>query len=301
MATFEVFFSLCPPGWFGLPEQGKTVVPSGTGVAAPWIDMVTGTLEGTGTLPIYRQEDRALRAQFSLPKCQAKLVDDRLILTVPGDRDRPPIAEAMATADRFAMLLAALYGQYLSVRVDKASIKEDSKYRPIVVPKALRVLSLRAYDLERMSQCVARAGQACFLEDDALTRALAYFYHGLFLEQTMYDTDQTASIWPLLHLQALLSVGILTFFKAASTILGDPASDRDYQRRYRRYGVSRKLWEDFDKLYRLRSTRDVAHYTKEQIETEVAARDWAFAKVTTSEVLGVYISHLEKGQTAGPE
>ena len=57
-------FKLSPPGFFGLPEGDKVVVPAsptGREVLGPVLDTRSGVLVSHGSLPEYRPDSAALK------------------------------------------------------------------------------------------------------------------------------------------------------------------------------------------------------------------------------------------------
>jgi hypothetical protein len=74
---YTVIFELSPPYAFGLPEQGKIVIPGGEGsVNGPTLDTVTGKLVGHGTLSRYREDTDRLQVLLTLPSSTIRLNDN---------------------------------------------------------------------------------------------------------------------------------------------------------------------------------------------------------------------------------
>ena len=95
--------------------------------------------------------------------------------------------------------------------------------------------------------------------DDRARKALLYGEHGFLL-------SEFAQTLPLMSAHASFSWGMafLQLFKALTTILGEPGTDKDYQRRATRLGLPSDFWSTRVKeLYSVRNDDDVAHYSLE--------------------------------------
>ena len=75
----------------------------------------------------------------------------------------------------------------------------------------------------------------------------------------------------------LVSEAILNFYKSVSVILGDPsAGDRDWQRRYRKFGLSDEFFKTEVEWLRkdIRNHGDVAHYRLQAVPID-ESMEWA--------------------------
>src|SRR6266566_8846457 len=79
---FEFTFEISPPGVFGVPEDGRTVLPAGTEYIGDAIDTVTWTRAGYGSLPQYRRADEAIALPLNLGTVQGRIQDNFMFLQV---------------------------------------------------------------------------------------------------------------------------------------------------------------------------------------------------------------------------
>lgn len=103
------------------------------------------------------------------------------------------------------------------------------------------------------------------MEDERLVSALQYYEHALYL---LDNAERIAGIGSP-HFEYLFSAIVLNLWKSVSAIVGDPSTDRDYQRRYKAIGIAREYFmtEIDGTLKDIRSGQDVAHYSPTESET----------------------------------
>lgn len=151
-----------------------------------------------------------------------------------------------------------------------------------------RALSLCTISLP-FGQQLEVASDRATLDDAALGKALDYYEHALFLSNAVPATVPV-SMRTVDHLQA---AAFLFLWKALSTIVGDPSTDRDYQSRYRALGLDYSFFRDtIEEIRRLRNEEDVAHYRVDLGGLEVLRRKFEMAKTATKRVLVAYIDQL---------
>ena len=151
------------------------------------------------------------------------------------------------------------------------------------------LLSVTAYNLEGLAQQIDAAALACSISAPILDKATAYFYHALF----MANAKERVTNFLSFHANLIISEIILNYYKAVSTIIGDPSIDRDYQSRYRRFGISHALWSDAERLRELRNTYDIAHYTPDLEALKNINTHQRVAHITAQETIKAYTHWLE--------
>jgi len=291
---YEMLYRLAPRGLFGLPDRDTIVVPAGTEVDTPAIDRVTGLLIGTGTVPKYR--DVPLSLEMALPGCQAKVWDNNLEIAVMHDEDPALVDRVTELVDKYCMFLSVWSGFRVSARIVRATIKTENGVRPLSVQQKLRLGSIVWYDLQQLRQSAERAGGLCCVMDQTVIRACEYYCHGLFLQteahRIMDEERSLASLY--VHLGELYAEAVLAYSKAVFSVIGDPSKDRDYQSRYRKYGISRVLWSEAQQLWRIRSDRGAAHHLDNPIAIQESGQNAARAGQTAKAILEAYGGYLAR-------
>jgi hypothetical protein len=124
-------------------------------------------------------------------------------------------------------------------------------------PRPVRLTAVTMYNLEELATQVEASAAAAGIDDQRLERALGYLQHALWL------FTQRAEIADPFDANSVLLIAsvFLNLWKAASTIVGDPSTDSDYQRRYRTLGFDREFFvNSIEPLRAVRNNYDVAHY-----------------------------------------
>lgn len=125
-----------------------------------------------------------------------------------------------------------------------------------------------------------------------LRKSLEYFNHALFLDSMRYEVSPVGlSTETEMHMY-LLSDIIMNLYKASSVIVGDPTKDKDYQRRYKKYGIDYEFWKErIEDLRSMRNDWDVAHYNLDKEKLKNLNRDNKYNK---KEVRIMYESKAER-------
>lgn len=260
MPSYRFLFRLGPPGYFGLPEADKLVVPAQPGgrqLVSPVLDTRTGQLVSHGTLSQYRAPDRALAANIKSEGLSLSITDNFLEVITEAERAQLAADRVLANVDLLLQSLTSMYGDRFFASLLSA---EDSQGVPQAVqtgPKAVQLLKATLFNIEELRDRVTRAADWASNADTAAKKALFYFEHACLLNEFAQTLPLTSP-----HVAFSRALAFLQLFKALTSIVGDPSSDRDYQSRCKRLGLAKDFWQTKARpLYDIRNEEDVAHYS----------------------------------------
>ncbi len=282
MPSYDILFIISPSGFFGVPEEGMAVHPTGTEFTTPPFNPLLGGFVGHGTLPKYR--DSPLTQEVVIGGAAAKFNDNYLIIRLDAPDDRTAVDRAMELASRLCLFLSVYEGKYFRAEVVRGLNKAEGRSVPI--PKTAR-WSARIYNLPQLQAAIREAAATSALADPLLEKATAYLHHALFQQEERMRIDSGT-----FHFKLVTSEIFLNCYKAASTILGDPSVDGDYQSRYKRFGMQRELWKDGETLRGLRNHYDIAHYATDWGPLDNVQTQEAFALNTARQVIIAYANWL---------
>jgi hypothetical protein len=287
MPNYELVFIVTPSGMFGVPEDGKTIYPSSpTGasyeIVGPALDTLTGNPMGYGTLSKYR--DVSLSDDIILAEASLHFQDNYAFLNLTATDDAQALQRGVELVSRFCSFLSFNCGSYCSAELLQATTER----RRLLLPKAVQLLALRTYNLSGLSSQIADATAAANVPSNpVLDKAVAYFYHALLMSEQQITNPLST------HSKLMISEVILNYYKAVSTIIGDPSVDNDYQSRYKRFGIPKPLWDDAERLRKLRNEHDIAHYRPDLGALENIQQHRGFASATAQAIIKAYIRWLE--------
>lgn len=289
MPTYTLLFRVGPPGLFGLPDGQKMVVDSETGSAGtgPVIDTRTGNVVSYGQLSRFRAPDEALALDCPLGQGSLSVVDNLFRLRVDADDQRKAIELGTSLLDQLVRLLSVEYGGLFPY--ETLQIESDTgvlQVRP--GPRHLVLFEGTIYSISGLRDTILEAASLGSLSDDTLSQALVYHEHAQWLFSLRAGL-------PLLspHFAYVVTSAYLHLWKTITAILGDPAKDRDYQSRYRTYGLSKNFWADRVKPIRdVRNDQDVAHYSLELDAIERVERSFGDAHEVCKVVIRAYSKYL---------
>ncbi len=286
MANFEVLFELKPPGAFGLPEQGWTVLPTPIKNAyGPTLDTKTGQIVSHGTLSVFRREQERIKEQLRAGQYEVKLCDNFMLMKI----EAPTPADALASASDLARKIFLRWAVFAGgVRFEERVLQmTDIDGRSYHVPQQVARFDLRGYNLESMRTSFRQSVAAVQSGDQRLERALVYFDRFLLLEEFSRKLNYLGRAYGYLVGEMLLNL-----YKSITTILGDPKRDRDYQKRFRKIGLPENFWIERVKPIKVaRDDLDVAHYRLTE-SPEVLRKRVAKAGKACQETITAYIDWL---------
>jgi hypothetical protein len=234
VTTYQLLFLIAPPGPFGLPEEDKTVYPGAetAGLVSPVVDTLTGKIVQHGTPSKYRESP--LTRELNISGAKLNICDNYIYLDIESADDQQAVERGIEIVNRFCALLSLNSGSYFTAEIVQATTESPQQRRRVPLPQVIPLLSVTAYNLEGLAQQIDATALACSISDPILDKATAYFYHALF----MANAKERVTNFLSFHANLIISEIILNYYKAVSTIIGDPSIDRDYQSRYRRFGIS---------------------------------------------------------------
>ena len=291
MSRYDLLFILKPPAFFGLPEDGKTVVPAGAqDICSPAMDTTTGNIIGHGTLSKYRETP--LSKQFVIGDINARIQDDHLTLGIEGSDEREVVERGRELADRLCVFLSVYNSNYFHNELLQAVDRTERRALP--VRRRVTLLRLTPYDLTQAAQYFDAATSASSLQDESLEKAAAYLYHARFIGAEAERITDPFSF----HAKLVTSEIILNCFKSISTIIGDPRVDgrKEYETRYKGYGFPDEMWKEANRLYEVRSRYDIAHYSPGWEPLEKAKESKQFSLTTAQKVIVAYIAWLQSNK-----
>lgn len=252
----KVLYRLHPPSVFGLPGDDYTVIPGGEGgikdVVGPTIDTQTGIVVSLGTLSEYRRLDERLSLRLECGDIEVQLVDNYVTVSLDVDGQSQAIERCESVVESLCLWLTHFASTPVSAEPLQAIIPETQQVLPLRTSRT--VMKYRWCHVPTIEKSV-REWSSCNMKE-RLVAALRYYRVGLLLEET--GSSHFDSFKAQLMVEA-----IGNYWKAVSTIVGDPSIDRDYQRRYRQYHIEESFFRSEIEWLRkdTRNSSGVAHYS----------------------------------------
>jgi len=284
---FEVAFKISPSGLFGVPEDGRTVMPSVPGeyLGDPYHTR-SMTKVGHGTLPQYRHPDEAIKESFEIGSVQVRVEDNYAFLKVDAENPKDAYDRAQAAMEVFLQHLAVDQQRPFSYELLYSESEDGKAYPP---PRIVTMSSVTMYNLGSLRESIRNARRFTSITDERLQRALQYFEHAVFLFEARNEVSNVFSR----HFRYLISAIFLNLWKAVTTIVGDPSTDHDYRSRYKKFGIEQPFFEQkIEGLRKLRNDYDVAHYHVAPERVQEIERNYYEASVVASEVINHYREFL---------
>jgi tetratricopeptide (TPR) repeat protein len=289
---FTVTFEISPPGVFGLPEKGVTVIPPMEGgwkgdiFHTPSMRAGKFIKAGHGTLPKYREDSKRISLPIELGKVKGNVVDNFIFLEIDTDDHYKAL---LSTQDALNVFLQHVSVNNGTLFRSTPLIIETDDGRTYPIPGKVRMGAYKVYNLEKLAENIKTAQKFSQMRDARLQKALNYYEHALWL----YDNSTQLEIITSRHYTYLISTIFLNLWKSITTIVGDPTRSKDgYQKRYKEIGLNEEDKADIDKLKRLRDDYDVAHYTLTEDFFEDVRKNFGIALKTCARVIWVFREHL---------
>jgi hypothetical protein len=284
---FRLTFQIEPAAPFGLPQAGVIVLHASVGAEYVGDTYYTPTMTkaGHGTLPKYRPDEDALNEQIEIGGLSGQIRDNYVTLSVEANDRSAAIEQANKALDAFLQHLAVSMRLPFSARFLFGEAEDGQAF---AAPPGFS-LSVTHYNLEQLKTAVRDAERYASLQDQQLLRALQYFEHASWLFARRNQIADPGSR----HFDFLIAAVFLNLWKAASSIVGDPTMDRDYQRRYRELGFDHTFFQDrIEKLRALRNEFDVAHYHLSSQRLSELEEKYGEATATVTEIIGRHRERL---------
>lgn len=293
-------FVVEPAAPFGLPDGSRTVVPASTEkpaqIYSPLLDSRSGQLVSHGTLSAFRADDQAIHEKVTVGDADIHFTDNFVTVEVDAPTLVLGVEIARTAVIRLLRQLMVQQGEFFRAVLVQYEAVGDKTH---LAASPTKLMDLATYNLDELRGRIRRAAQGASHSDDRLDRGLLYYEHARFLFKLSNDAGLAER-----HRDYLNANSFLFLWKAITAVLGEPGTDRDYQRRYREFGLPADYWKTtVQPLKELRDAADVAHYEldSEAIKKPVAA--YGRAEGTCREVLKAYSDFLlhKRDSDSGPE
>lgn len=293
---FTIIFEIYPPGQFGVPENGKTVIPAGPGsYIGDTFHRATMTRVGYGTLSCYRDENERISLTLNLGDISATIKDNFATFIIEANSPGEAFDIAVKAIDRFLQHLSLNMHQLFYYNI---LVMEDEQGKIYPVPKEVIMVSVTMYNLDRLIGEIENAAKFFQLSDPILDKALQYYEHSLYLYEKRTEIVDVLSR----HFNYLISAVFLNMWKALTTIIGDPSIDKDYQSRYKRLGFGYEFFKSkIEYVKDIRNQYDVAHYHVEQDRIKKVEQNFGKAKEVVISVLKAYRQYIADGNSSFAE
>jgi hypothetical protein len=251
-------------------------------------DSRSGKLVSHGTLSLYRQPDEAVSAELTVSRFTVSLRDNFLDISTNGTDPQSTADDVLAYTDTLVQALSSMYGERFLASLLVAEDETGAPLNVRVVPRKLRLFAATVYNTPELSARFAKAVTWAAAADDVARKALFYFEHACLLNEFSQTLPLSGP-----HAAFSRASAFLQLFKALTSIIGDPSSDRDYQSRCRSLGLSRDFWQSRAKpLYDVRNEDDVAHYTHELPEPGAFMAQYSHAVAVFREAFEAHMTTL---------
>jgi len=294
----RALFRIEPPAYFGLPDGSKVVVPASPDapaeIVSPVLDTRSGLIVNHGSLPSYRSPSQAIQEQFVVDQVSLRLEDNFLSAELDADTLGAGVERARSVVVAFLRHLMVEQGDFFRPVLLQYEIEGKETHR---ASQPVKLMELAAYNLEEFRGRIRRAVTGTLNSDERLDRALVYYEQGRFLYKLGSDHDLAER-----HRHYLIASGFLFLWKAITTVLGEPGTDRDYQRRFKAFGLPTDFWQTrIQPLKETRDAADVAHYDLNPEGVAKPVSEFGKAEATCREVLKAYSEHLVRSREQRPD
>jgi len=297
MQRYRLLFRLGPPAYFGLPDGEKLVVPveAGGTIRSPVLDTRTGHKVSHGSLPRYRTPESALSQNLKTDDFEMKLSDNFLEVWTDSSAPQEATDRTLAYVDLFIQSLSAMYGERFFASLMAVDDDQGNPQSVAAIPRTVPFFTATIYNTQELSERIAIAANWARKADPVAQKALFYFEHACLLEE--FSATLTLSS-P--HASFSRALAFLQLFKALTSIIGDPSTDRDYQGRCRKLGLQKDFWDAKAKpLYEIRNEQDVAHYSHLLPQPGLFLGHYRQAVAVFREALEAHMAKLSRNETGG--
>jgi hypothetical protein len=287
---FRVHFDVNPPYAFGLESDEVDAVPKGVDPVfhadlehrTTWLKREDGSLT-------QRTDAEALRTSFSLNDKTFSAADNRFIVSLYSSDAKRAIEEARLELQRVLRYLSTLMkGPAFAFAVQPLFVEEGAKILPAQDWFSGRRFfvfdnAATASELKHIGDLLSGIPH-----DRRLDQALEYFVLGDELASLASDwesDERDRAIAPLRFLQ---------YWKALTTIIGDPSRSPNFQSRPKQLGLKRHFFRQHIKpLQDLRNDFGVAHIADISAVRIVGSHQAAECRSAAAEVIGAYVQNLK--------
>lgn len=295
---WEYAFKLTPPSVFGLPGDDAVVVRGGEGgtstIVSPKIHPVTGNQVGYGTLSEYRKPDEPIQLAMTKGGHEIRVEDNFIFIRVHVSPSLPVSAEFYTATFESVLGVVDDFCLWLSHRL--TAIVTGEFVQAIEIPSGDKVKTVRVrlltnaryYHIPTIVQSINEWERVVAPRE--LVVAQQYFRLGLYLAQDVVGNTYNFRA-------QLAREAISNFYRAIATLIGDPSKDRDYQSRYRSFGISRNYFTDeIEWLRTLRNRQGIGHYSTDELALEDLFSWTQRARGIATDVISHFKDHLLHNQ-----
>lgn len=296
MPHYRFLFRCDPPGFFGLPDGDKIVIPAdglGTDLRGPILDTRTGKLVSHGTLSQFRQPDQALSALLKRISMSLNFTDNFLEVLAEGEEAQATTNNVLAYVDLLLQSLTSMYGSRFSASLLLVEDESGTQQSVHVGPRTVRLFQAVLFNIDELKGRVATAATWAEIADPPAKKALFYFEHACLINEFSETLHATST-----HAAFSRALAFLQLWKALTSLLGEPGTDRDYQRRFKAIGLPNDFWENRVRpLYDIRNDEDVAHYSHSFPEAGAFVAKYSHATAVFRDALEAHMSFIAGNKT----
>jgi hypothetical protein len=255
---YKVLYTIEPASYFGLPEGAKTVIKAAPGreLVSAVLDTHSRNLVRYGTLSEYRAEAEAVALKRQIANGALEVWDNYFQISIEAIEPLAAKSKADATLSKFLRFLMAEQGDFF--RATFLQLQDEAgRALQVAQPARLALVHATFYNLPELVTRIEKAAARAHLCDERLDKALLYYEHARFLFNARGYAAQDG-----VHDSLLITSAYLHLWKCIAVLLGDPGTDRDYQSRYKQFGLPKDYWRTtIQPLYEVRCEYDVAHHS----------------------------------------
>jgi hypothetical protein len=189
MHRYEFTYVLDPPDVFGLPLEGRVVLPAGPHETnSPTIDSRTGNTVGYGTLSQFRRHTERLQCESLQNAVHLRIEDNFLFASFQSEQQNSAFQQVAAEVYGLCAMVSAMFpGRHLTPTLLQ-SIEDGS---PIWFPEQMMLLSVHVYSIEMLHRYFTEASALLngLQVDDRLSLAFDYFQKGGALSRLLAEEE----------------------------------------------------------------------------------------------------------------
>ena len=196
---FTLLFIVEPAAYFGLPEQGKLVIPAvaGSDTYSPSVDSKSGLVVGHGTLPQFRRDEDRISLSIEIAGCHFQINDNYVRFSIDADSEETALRRGTTLFEDFLRRLTALQGDLFQSEL----LQIESEIGGISVrpgPREIRLLNVTAYNLETFSENLQKAASRSHIKDERFEKSILYYEHARLLFTLRNHIDSLSSHYSFL-------------------------------------------------------------------------------------------------------
>jgi hypothetical protein len=293
MQPFHLLFKISPSGFFGLPDGSRVVLPvrENREIVGPVLDTRTGHLVAHGTMSEFRPSDGCASASISVNGIKSSLRDNFLKLDLEALSAQDAVQAGVSYAKSVMQALSVMHRERFSAEFMSIEDSLGNVQRP-GAPLNSNLLNITNYHIGELNQRFVEVVQWAGIIDARAKKALFYFEHACLLNEFSQSLPFSGP-----HAAFSRSLAFLQVFKALTSIIGDPSSDKDYQSRCKRLGLGKDFWpKKAQPLYLVRSQKDVAHYSESLPEMGAFLELYGQACIVFGEAFSAHMTSIAQNQ-----